>query len=391
MKVVVSGALGQRPGRGGHAWVLLQYLLGLRRLGCEVVFVDRLEPEMCVDALGRRCRPEASVNAAWVAGVLSGAGLGDAWGILVEDGRRTLGIERGELLSRARGADLLVDVMGYLEVAALLEAPATRLFLDIDPGFPQLWARQGLHDAFGRHDLYATFGVHIGDPSCPVPTCGIDWIPTRPPVVLEQWPVTAAPARPRVTSVCSWRGPFAPVVHDGVRYGLRAHTMRALAGLPVAARRASGAEFELALDIDEGDGADARLLRAGGWALVDPTAVAGSPDSYRRYLQSSSVELLVPKELYLRARTGWFSDRSACYLASGRPVVMLDPWPMDAPALPVGKGLLGFTDLTGAADAITEVLGDYEAHRAAARALAEEHFDSDAVLARLLDDVAKRR
>lgn len=393
MKVLVSGALGQRPRRGGHAWVLLHYLLGLRRLGCDVRFVDRLEPDMCVDGRGAPCPAEESANLAWVARVLGKAELGDAWAVLVDGGTRTVGIGRAELLAWARGAELLVDVMGYLHDEELMAAPDRRLFLDIDPGFPQLWAHQGLHDAFGHHDVYATYGANIGDSSCNVPTCGIDWVPTRPPVVLEHWPVLPAPVRPRVTSVGSWRGPFAPVVHEGRRLGLRAHSMRALAGLPAAARRGPDAEFELALDIDRDDAGDVRLLAGGGWRLVDPQTVAGTPVAYRRYVQGSSAELLVPKELYLRARTGWCSDRSACYLATGRPVLALDPWPAGSgrlPAMAVGKGLVPFADLTGAAEAVAEVFSDYEPHRAAARALAEEHFDSDRVLARLLDDAGRR-
>lgn len=389
----MCGALGQRPRRGGHAWVLLQYLLGLRRLGCDVRFVDRLEPDMCVDGGGAPCPAEQSVNLAWVARVLSEAGLGDAWAVLVDGGGRSLGIDRADLVAWARGAELLVDVMGYLHDEELLGAVGRRLFLDIDPGFPQLWAWQGLHDAFGRHDVYATYGANIGDPTCHVPTCDLEWVATRPPVVLEHWPVLPAPVRPRVTSVGSWRGPFAPVVHEGRRYGLRAHSMRALAGLPAAARRDAPAEFELALDIDREDAADMRLLTGGGWRLVDPQAVAGTPAGYRGYVQGSSCELLVPKELYLRARTGWCSDRSACYLASGRPVLALDPWPAGSgrlPAIPTGKGLVPFADLTGAAEAVAEVYADYEAHRVAARVLAEEHFDSDRVLGRLLDEAGSR-
>ena len=401
LRVLVAGALAQRPGHGGHAWLFLQYLIGLRQLGCDVVFVDRLEADMCVADDGRPCAPEDSVNARYVAEVMRAAGLGEHFAVLVEGGCRTLGMDRDQLVGWARRADLLIDVMGYLQVPELLESPACRLYLDIDPGFPQMWAAAGLYEGLGRHDRYATFGTRIGTAECPVPTGGLSWIPTRPPVVLACWPPCRPASARRVTSVCTWRGPYDPIEYDGQRFGLRAHLMRGLATLPrTAAACASGAEFELGLKIEPADAVDRDLLAAGGWRLVDPAAVASSPHSYRAYIQGSTAELLVPKDLYVRARTGWFSDRSACYLASARPVLAFDPsrrWRPEAPdawsdpgdqhAVPVGKGLLGFADLAGAADAIDELFGNYMLHADAARALAEDHFDSKRVLGGLLEAV----
>ena len=399
LRVLVAGAVGQRPGRGGHASLFLQYLMGLRRLGCEVVFVDRLEADMCVGDDAKPCAPDHSVNARYVAHVMAGAGLGGSYAVVLEGGRRTLGMGRDELVAWARRADLLIDVNGYLQVPELLDAPGRRVYLDIDPGFPQMWTAAGRFDGLGRHDAYATFGTDIGTPSCLVPTGGIRWIPTRPPVVLSSWPPCKATAVRRVTSVCTWRGPYDPVEYAGEWYGLRAHLMRGLATLPrTDAAAASGAEFELALDIDAADHGDRALLCAGGWRLVDPVGVAGTPASYRSYIQGSAAELLVPKDIYVRARTGWFSDRSACYLASARPVLALDPGlpPRSgvpdsatsrprAHAVPTGKGLLSFPDLAGAADAIDDVFSNYGLHADAARSLAEEYFDSDRVLADLLD------
>ncbi|HZU79852.1 MAG TPA: hypothetical protein VE991_08040, partial [Acidimicrobiales bacterium] len=248
MRVMVAGALGQRPDRGGHAWLFLEYLLGLQELGCDVCFVDRLEPGMCHDGAGRPCAPSESVEAAHVASVMEWAGLGDRWAVLVDGGHHSLGMERGRLGAWASGADLLIDVMGYLQAPDLLAAPARRLFLDIDPGFPQWWAAQGLHDAFGRHDVYATFGTNLGRPGCAVPDTGISWTPTLPPVVLSQWPVSAAVDR-GITTVGSWRGPFAPLEVDGRRFGLRAHAMRPIAGLPESCA-GFGVDFSIALDVD---------------------------------------------------------------------------------------------------------------------------------------------
>ena len=217
--VVVAGALAQRPGIGGHAWVFRNWLAGFAAAGADVVFVDRLEPAMLADP---DAPPETTVQWRWLCGVMDGAGMDGRYALLFDHGRRCLGLDRADLERRARGA-VLFNVMGYLDDEALLAAAARRVFVDIDPGFPQLWRELGLHDAFAGHDAFVTVGQNIGRPGCTVPTGGVEWIPTLPPVDLAAWPAAAVPARHagRLTSVCTWRGPFGPVVHDGVTYGLR--------------------------------------------------------------------------------------------------------------------------------------------------------------------------
>jgi hypothetical protein len=377
--IAVAGALAQRPRRGGHAWVFLTWLLGLRRLGFDVVFVDRLEEAWVGGPVAR------SAQARWLADAMGRFGLGGDWALLCDGGRRTLGLARTELEERLDEAVLLVNVMGYLDDPGLRARPARRAFLDIDPGWPQLWRELGLCDALAGHDAYVTVGTQVGRPGCAVPACGIDWIATPPPVLLAEWPALPAPDGDgcAFTSVATWRGPNAPVERDGVRYGVRAHAFRPLAGLP----RATGGEFRLALDIDAQDAADRALLQDGGWRLEDPVAVAGDPDAYRGYVQRSGAELTVAKDLYVRARTGWFSDRSAAYLASGRPVLAQDTG--FEPAAD-GGGLVTFSDLDGARRGVAELRRDPAGHAAAARALAEQRFDSDRVLGALLDRLGVR-
>jgi hypothetical protein len=286
-------------------------------------------------------------------------------------------MDRHQLIAKVRGADLLIDVMGYLQCDEVSERVRRTLFLDIDPGFTQMWCDLGLHNPFGHHDVYATVGENIGRPGCHLPTCDIDWIVTRPPVVLALWPVRLTVDR-RLTSVCTWRGPYDPVQYGDTRYGLRAHGLRRLAQLP---HRVAG-HLELALDIDADDAVDRRTLLDNGWHLVDPIDVAGDPMTYRRYIQESAGELMVAKDMYVRSRSGWFSDRSACYLATGKPVVAEDTG-LDA-LYPIGKGLVTYSDLDGAADSIACLWEDYSAHVEAARALAETAFDSDRVLVELI-------
>jgi hypothetical protein len=313
--LVLAGALAQKPWHGGHTWVLLQYLLGFRRLGWDVLFLDRLEAEQCVDAAGRPCAVEDSFNLTRMRDVFARFGLEESYAVLLDGGRRTLGLPREQVLERARRAALLLNVMGFLDDEAILGAVRRRVFLDIDPGFPQMWRELGLRDVLDGHDAYVTIGENLGRPDCTVPTCGLDWITTRPPVVLEQWPLSPA-AGAWLTSVATWRGAYGPLELGGKTYGPRAHEFRRFAALP----RLSGHPFQVALDIHPAEVKDLALLGEQGWVLVDPRTVAGDPWAYRRYLQGSWAEFSVAKNLYVQTRGGWFSDRSACYLARGTPV-----------------------------------------------------------------------
>jgi hypothetical protein len=376
--IIVAGALAQRPHHGGHTWVFLQYLLGFRRLGWDVLFVDRLEPGMSVDPEGRPTEFEASTNLGYLAEAMERFGLADRWSVLYDHGRRTAGRPRQELFEKVRRSALLLNVMGYLDDEEILGAAPLRVFLDIDPGFGQMWQELGLAEPFRGHDRHVTVGGRIGAPDCDIPTCGIEWITTKPPVVLEEWPLGTGNGS-GFTSVGSWRGPFGPIEYDGRTYGLRAHEFRRFLELP----EMSPAHFEIALDIDDADEEDVRRLREHGWALADPHVVASDPWRYRGFVQRSSAELQVAKNLYVDTRSGWLSDRSACYLASGRPVLAQDTG-LDG-LLPRGEGLVTFSTLEEAVAGVERITRDYGRHSSAARAIAEEHFAAERVLQRLLD------
>jgi hypothetical protein len=373
---VVAGSVAQRPGNGGHTWVFLQYLLGFRKLGWEVLFLDRLEPEMSVDAAGRPAPLERSVNVAYVEQVLRAFDLGERWAVFHGEGAMA-GMSRARVLEEAARAALVINVNGFFDDEEVLAAPGLRVYLDIDPGFAHMWRALGLHDAFQGHDAYVTVGENVGGPGCTIPTGGIDWVTTPQPVVLEHWPPQDGPGE-AFTSVGSWRGPFGPVEFDGRTYGLRVHEFRKFAELP---RRVT-APLEIALDIDEADAADVELLRRGGWRLRDPREIAADPWRYRAYLQGSSAEFMVAKNMYVQSRSGWFSDRSICYLASGRPVLAQDTGFSDY--YPVGRGLVAFSTIEEAEDGVERIAADHRAHSRAARALAQERFESSHVLGGLL-------
>ena len=356
--------------------MFLQYLIGLRRLGWDVLFIDSLEPGMCVDPDGRACTVEESQNLAYLERIMWHFGLAGDYCLLDSAGKRTFGLTRADVTRKLKDSAFLLNIMGYLDDGDLLAHAPKRVFLDIDPGFTQMWQALGQADLMAGHDVHVTLGQNIGRAGCAIPTCGYDWITTPPPVVLDEWPWTSREAS-AITGIGAWRGPYGRVRYRDLDYGLRVHEFRRFADLP---SRCPSASYEYALDIDPIEVVDIDLLKAGGWRLVDPSAVASTPGQYREFIQGSVAEFMVAKNMYVRSRSGWLSDRSTCYLASGRPVIAQDSgWDEKYPA-----GLLTFTTVEEALDAVEQVLGDYPRHRRAAREIAEASFDSDRVLDRLV-------
>jgi hypothetical protein len=376
--IVVAGAVAQKPRHGGHTWVLLQYLLGFKRLGWDVLLLDEIDTASCVDDAGQPCSPERSVNLGYLSWVMGRFGLAEAFALSCDRGERWLGCTRHEVLERVESAALLINVMGFLRDDEVLGRAARRVFLDIDPGFPQMWHDLRLRNMFHGYDDFVTVGANIGRPGCRIPDCGVRWITTRPPIVLDEWPLPTEPPAGCITSVASWRGAYGPIEYQGQTYGLRVHEFRTFAQLP----RLSDHTFELALDIHPSDARDLALLQTNGWELANPRMAAGDPWRYRDYIQGSWAEFTVAKNMYMRSRSGWFSDRSACYLASGKPVIAQDTGIIDH--YPCGEGLLVFATLDEALACVDTVAKDYDRHARAARSLAETHFDSNIVLADLL-------
>jgi hypothetical protein len=362
VRIVVAGSFAAPPWQGGSTWAVLQYALGLRQLGHEVLLLDPCDR-----------RPDVVAYFGTVVG-----GAGDA--ALVHPDRSATGRDYQWVAQWAARADVLINLSGVLRDRELTESIPHRIYVDLDPAFTQLWhSVSGIDMGFSGHHRFATVGQLVGTRGCDVPTCGIDWIPTLPPVVLSEWVESESPPEFGFTTVANWRS-YGSVTSNGVHYGQKAHAVRQITELP---RQVPTVRFELAVAIDDSETADLAALRSHGWHRVDPGAAAGTPDRYRRFLAASAAEIGVAKTGYVASRCGWFSDRSVCYLASGRPVLAQDTgWPQ---VLPAGTGLLPFADTAQAAAAVVEVLGDYSRHSKAARAVAAECFDARTVLKRLLD------
>ena len=369
LSILVSGRIAAQPGHGGATWAVLQYLLGFRRLGHDVYFVEMLDTHGGALA--------ATASARYFTRTMLDFGFAERAALLAHNTRQTVGLAYTDLVRVSRQADVLVNLSGKLTDPELIGPIPIRIYVDLDPGFTQVWQTQSIYLGFAQHTHFVTVGLSVGLPGCHVPTCDVQWLTSLQPVVLDCWPQDGLVTRDAFTSVANWRG-YGSVEHDGVFYGQKAHSVRQYIDLPLL----SAEQFQVALAIHPDERRDLAELRANHWVLLDPQRVCRSPRAYQKFVQSSKAELGMAKSGYVVARTGWFSDRSICYLASGRPVVAQDTG--FNKFLPTGDGLLTFSTTDDARDGVDRVARDYVHHARRARTIAEEYFDSDVVLDRVL-------
>ena len=377
MRVMISGAIGSHPlCSAGNSWAFLQYILGFRNLGIETYYVEQLNPEDCIDKAWNRVEFMQSANAEYFRTLMERFDLTGHAALLESNGPGYVGLSRGEIEALAPKIDLLINGSGRLHIESILGSVRRRMYLDLDPGYTQVWQeRYGVDMNLRGHDLYVTVGLNLGAPDCPLPTCGIHWEKTLPPVVLDQWTPLQRPGKVYCT-VADWRG-YSPIEWRNVWYKQKADEFKRIIDLPRRVR----VPLELCLGIDPTE-PDRLDLALHGWQLTSPAVHAASVDTYRNYVSASRGEFTVVKEGYAAGRTGWFSDRSSCYLAAGRPVIMqntgLDKY------LPTGVGLLTFSDIETAAAAIEGVESNYAHHARVASDFARQFLDSNIVLKRLL-------
>ena len=358
---IAADTLGYPTG-AGHLWQFLNWALGLRAAGCTVTWVEPCEPALAanVDPLRQRL----------AANGLERLCLFDAGGADAPGG--TVSVEE------AVDADLLLD-MAYGLPGALFERFPRTALLDTDPGMSQTWWARG--DIAPRdHDVYLTVGEGIARGRSPVPDLGIRWLYAPPCVALDRWR-PAPPIAGPYTTITHWWGDSSFVMPGGE---VIENTKRSsfLPYLPVA--RAAGVEIELAVSADDLED-DARLLRGHGWSVSDPVAEAGTPESYRAYIERSRGEFSCAKPAYVALDTGWISDRSVCYLAVGRPVVLEGTGPCRLLDEARGEGVFRFSSAEQAASALREIEADHARHCAAARELAERSFGAERGATRLLE------
>ena len=376
MNVVVAGVISLPPFAPGIAWDWLHYAIGLRELGHRVLYLEELDSSWCVDAAGRPCAFENSVNRDLFRATMDRFGLD---GCQLVDGAPAERDER-ELVAWCRSADLLVNISGHVRSPVVLESVRRRAYVDQDPVYTQLWiAEYGKSELLADHDVFLTHGLNIGSPRTHIPDGGIEWHHLLPPVVLDCWPVANGEPPRGFTTIASW-STYSDLEYDGEWYRAKYAEFERFADLPT--RVDGAAELEVALQSwREGDPGIERL-RSGGWRVSSAGAI-DSLDAYQAFIADSRGEIGIAKEAYVKGRSGWFSDRATHYLASGRPVVAQATG--FEGLLPTGDGLLAFSTPDEAAEAIADVESRYDEHRRAARAWAERHVNHRVVLPEVLE------
>jgi hypothetical protein len=369
------------PDGGGHFWVYMQYVQGLRRLGCEVYWLEQFQ---------RAADPEreAYVLANFFERMkrfgLEGKTLLYAVDRDQEGGAgafRFVGCTSSEAEAVLRQADLLLNFHYAIDSRLLGGARRTAL-VDIDPGLLQFWMSTG-QLAVPPHDRYLTTGETVGTAAARFSDCGLPWIHIRPPVCLDLWPFSGPPSE-AFTTVSSWlTTDFLKVTENGTTV-LRENTKRIAFLRFLDLPHHTSQPLELALYLVDKDAAERARLERHGWRVRHSREVAGSPEAYRAYIQQSRGEFSCAKPSCMDFQNAWISDRTLCYLASGKPAVVQHTGP--SAYLPNGEGLFRFTTLEEAAGALEAVNADYERHCRAAREIAGSCFDAEQVVARILNE-----
>jgi len=398
LRIIVTGLIAQHPALGGVAWDYVQYAAGLRLLGHDVYYVeDSGEWPYTLDGGPRGdewVAHDCSANVAHLACVMRRFGLEGRWAYRFPIEPRWFGMADATRDEVLRTADLLINVSGSLERPWEYSAVGRRVYIDSDPAFTQIkLAAENDSGAFRRrvdaHDRHFTFGECLAD--APLPDTGHRWQPTRQPIVLREWADREGDVRPVYTTVMSWTS-YPPLTFEGRTYGQKDAEFPPFIPLP---GRVAPVRLEIAMggiqhaswrsnEAEPHDPNPKLRLEAAGWRVVDPMATIAGVDAYRSYLTESKAEWSVAKNGYVEGRTGWFSCRSACYLAAGRPVVVQRTG--FERVLPVGTGVVPFSTIDEATGAIADVEARYPQHARAAREIAEAYFDSATVLARLIED-----
>jgi hypothetical protein len=387
LRIIVGGFLGLLPA-GGVTWDYLQYPLGFARLGCDVHYIEdtRLWPVYQKEATAERhCVP----NLSHLQEVMDAFGFAERWAYRDAASGNCFGMSLEEVHRVCRSADIFLNVScstvmrdDYLRIPA-------RVLIDSDPMFTQIQCETetsltegggSLGELLAAHSHHFTFGENFGAPDCRMPSCGIRWEPTRQPICLSQWAaIDDWPSRDGLyTTVMNWSA-AAPLEYAGERWGQKNVEFEKILDLP---RDVPDLRLGVAVGQTRGVPFPREEATGCGWTVLDPAVCVPDWRRYRAFIAESRGECSVAKQTYVKACTGWFSCRSACYLAAGRPVVAQDTgWTR---FLPHDTGLLAFRDRSEAAEALRRVESDWRVHSRSAREIAAAHFDSNVVLGELL-------
>ncbi len=379
-RVVVLGTMGAVP-FAGTAWQVLHFVEGFRRLGYDVWYVEDTgvwpyDPEQ------DRVTPDCRYAVDHVSRIMARCGLGDRWAYrAAPEGGRTYGLSESRLRALFERADALVNLSGATVLRDDHLRTPVRIYLETDPVRPQIEVAKGDDGTIAllaAHTHHFTYGENLGAPDCGVPVARFTYRPTRQPVVLGWWRGGAVPADGRFTTIGNWCQTEKDIEWNGQVYTWSKH-VEFLKVLDLPRRTPHPLELALASTGPE----VIAMLRSHGWRVVDAVGLSRDVTSYRSYILGSRGEFTVAKDQNVRLRSGWFSDRSACYLAAGRPVITQDTG--FGNILPTGRGLFAFRTVEDVLAALDAVAADYDTHRRAAEEIAAEYFAAEKVLAAVAD------
>ena len=379
MRIVVTGLLGQYA-FGGVTWDYIQYLLGFRSLGHEVWYLED-SGSWPYDPIKETIGTDSTYNVKYLSETMGAFGFGDRW--IYRNGATGQFYGAGEAAARdlIKNGDLLVNVSSAGWLHDYDFGVKHQMFIDGDPMFCQVGLLDPKNADYAArvrsHDSHFTFGLNIGGPGCLAPETGMRWKKTVQPVSLEHWDFQSEPAPDRFTTVMNWSS-YLPIEWEGKLYGQKNLEFEKFKLLPSRTPQ----RLEMAMGTGIGSKRPTEELLALGWIIHEAGEVSPDYRTYHDFLRTSKAEWSVAKQGYVAGRTGWFSCRTACYLALGRPAVVQETGWSDY--IPAGDGLLAFSTVEEAVDAIADINDHYDEHQAAARALAEQFFDAKKVCADLL-------
>ncbi|HEX4355633.1 MAG TPA: hypothetical protein VHZ95_22055 [Polyangiales bacterium] len=378
-KIIVSGILFWYP-LAGVTYQFLHYMLGLRRLGWDVYYIED-SGRWLYDPFNRIITGDAEPNVARVAPVLAAHGFEGKWAFRgAYPNGACYGMNEGQILQLYREADALLNVTGAQEIRDEHRVIPRRIFVESDPFGSQVKLFNGdpkMRALLDDHDTWFTFGENVGQSDCSVP---IDrtWLPTRQPIALELWEQNTNIDTDTYNTITTWHNDGKTVEYLGETYHWTKD--REFVHYLELPQLKSGVRFELATDADP---AARALLEQHHWQIIDALTISGSVADYHAYISRARGEFTVARDQYVRPHTGWFSDRSASYLAASRPVITQETG--FSKFLPTGRGLFGFRTREDILRAVDAIESDYPLHQRAAREIAREYFAADRVLASLLE------
>lgn len=381
-KLIVFGIIFWYP-LAGVTYQFLHYLIGLRRLGWDVYYVED-SSRWVFDVSDFELTPDASTNVSMVAPVLDKSGFEGKWVFRgAYQGGKCYGMGEAQLTQLYREADAFLNVTASQELREEHMSIPRRIFIESDPFHVQVKVLEGdlkTLNALAAHDMHFSFGENLGQPDCDLPIELVCWRPTRQPVLMDLWENPYPPVDDSVfTTVTTWKNKGKDLVFRGqTYYWTKDREFMKIIDLP----RRRPVKFELATVVEEESAR--RILYENGWSIVPSLPISRDIDKYREYIQKSRGEFTVTKEQVVRPRTGWFSDRSATFLAAGRPVITQETG--FSKFLPTGKGLFGFLTMDEILSAVDVIQSDYAGNCRAAREIAQEYFAAEKVLGKLMSE-----